>query len=358
YKRQAKKPKYIDRLQSFDISKLKEPNDYNQVLLRLLNSPNIGSKHWVFEQYDYMVRTNTIVLPNHGDAAVLRIKETGKSIALTTDGNGRYCYLDPELGGQIAVAEAARNVVCVGATPIALTDCLNFGNPEKPEIMWQFIETVTGIAEACKILETPVTGGNVSFYNETEGVAIYPTPVIGMLGLIEEYLPTDSRRYLPTSGFIKDADYIVLLGETKDELGGSEFLKVIHNQVAGKPPSLDLNRESALQKAVLSAIRAGLINSAHDCAEGGLAVAIAESCIAGNIGARIGLPAKKFMPSASLFSESQSRIIVSVAEKNLARLERLVVTYHIPITVLGLVGGERLHIGLNERGRGRRDGLR
>ncbi|MCX7920214.1 MAG: phosphoribosylformylglycinamidine synthase subunit PurL [bacterium] len=355
YNRPAKKPKYIDTLQSVDLSKLREPNDYNQVLLRLLNSPNIGSKQWIYEQYDHMVRTNTIVLPGQGDAAVLRIKKTNTAIAVTTDGNGRYCYLDPNLGGRIAVAEAARNCVCVGAKPIAITDCLNFGNPEKPEIMWQFIEAVNGIAEACKTLGTPVTGGNVSFYNETEGVAIYPTPVIGMLGLIEHY-QSNPRRYT-TFGFKHDSDYIVLLGETKEELGGSEYLKVIHNRVAGKPPSLDLEKEMRLHQAVLTAIAHGFIHSAHDCAEGGLAVALAECCLAGNIGAKVNLPAKRFMPSVALFSESQSRIIVSVAEKNLTRLEKIMLQYHVPMTVLGLVGGKQLHIGLNERGRGRRDHL-
>jgi phosphoribosylformylglycinamidine synthase subunit PurL len=355
YNRPSKKPKYIDRLQSFNPSKLKEPKDYNQVLLRLLNSPNIGSKHWVYEQYDHMVRTNTIVLPNQGDAAVLRLKDTDKAIALTTDGNGRYGYLDPKLGGKIAVAEAARNVVCVGATPIAITDCLNFGNPEKPEIMWQFIETVTGIIEACKSLSTPVTGGNVSFYNETEGEGIYPTPVIGMLGLIENYNSTH-HNYVSLD-FKQEADYIVLLGETYNELGGSEYLKVIHNRVAGKPPKLDLEFELKLQKSVLAAIKIEIIKSAHDCAEGGVAVAVAECCITGNIGANINLPAKEFLPSASLFSESQSRIIVTVAESKLSQLERIMVKYQIPLTILGLVGGTSLHLGLSERGRGRRDQL-
>jgi phosphoribosylformylglycinamidine synthase len=355
YHRPVKQPKYISKLQSVDLSKLKEPNDYNRVLLTLLNSPNIGSKHWVYEQYDHMVRTNSIVLPGHGDAAVLRIKETDTAIALTTDGNGRYCYLDPELGGKIAVAEAARNCVCVGAKPIAVTDCLNFGNPEKPEIMWQFMEAVTGMAEACRILETPVISGNVSFYNETEGAAIYPTPVIGMLGIIEQY-QGNHKKYI-SLGFKKEADYIVLLGETNDELGGSEYLKRIHKKVVGKPPSLDLKKEASLQNAVLSAISAGMIHSAHDCAEGGLAVAIAECCMVGNLGAKINLPAKKYSPSAALFSESQSRIIVSIAENNLSRLEQIMVKYHIPMTVLGVVGGTNLHIGLNERGRGRRDHL-
>jgi phosphoribosylformylglycinamidine synthase len=221
--------------------------------------------------------------------------------------------------------------------------------------MWQFIETVTGIIEACKSLSTPVTGGNVSFYNETEGEGIYPTPVIGMLGLIENYNATKPN-YV-SLGFKHEADYIVLLGETYNELGGSEYLKVIHNRVAGKPPKLDLAFELALQKSVLAAIKSGIINSAHDCAEGGLAVAIAESCIARNIGATVNLPAKGFLPSASLFSESQSRIIVSVAETKLSQLERIMVKYEIPMIVLGLVGGTSLHLGLSERGRGRRDHL-
>lgn len=335
YNRPQQKPAYLEKGQP--LLDLPAPKDYNEVLLKLIGSSNIGSKERVYEQYDHMVRTNTELLPGKGDAAILRIKGTQKAIAVTTDGNGRYCYLDPYIGGMIAVAEAARNVICVGAKPLAITNCLNFGNPEKPDVMWQFQKVVEGMSQACKIFNTPVTGGNVSFYNESEEIAIYPTPIVGMLGIIEGY-------HLDGMGFKDQQDMIILLGETKEELGGSEYLKQICGYVAGKSPILDLVMEKNIQSACLQAIQQGIIKSAHDCSEGGLATALAECCIAGNIGAEITLDATFIQPHYLLFSESQSRIIVSLKKEKLDDLEKLASANGVTFSILGKVGGGRLRI--------------
>ncbi|MEW6620765.1 MAG: phosphoribosylformylglycinamidine synthase subunit PurL [bacterium] len=337
YRRPQQKPAYLDKVQNFDTDNLPKLDNYNEILLKLITSPNIGLKEKVYEQYDHMVRTNTEVLPGKGDAAVLNIKGTQKAIAVTCDGNGRYCYLDPYVGGMIAVAEAARNVVCVGAKPLAITNCLNFGNPEKPEVMWQFQKVVEGMIQACNILNTPVTGGNVSFYNESEDVAIYPTPVIGMLGIIDGYRGSGI-------GFKDEDDIIVLLGETKEELGGSEYLKVLHHQVAGKPPMIDLEWENNIQSTCLAAIQQGIIKSAHDCAEGGLAIALAECCIVGNIGAEITLDSEFIEPHYLLFAESQSRIILSLKKENLDDLEKLASLYQVTFSILGKVKQGHLRI--------------
>ncbi|HEC93551.1 MAG TPA: phosphoribosylformylglycinamidine synthase subunit PurL, partial [Candidatus Atribacteria bacterium] len=246
--RKGKRPEFLGSVNQLDLSEISQPDDYNQVLLRLLGSPNIMSKEKIYEHYDYMVRNNTI-LPPGDDAAVLRIKRTKKAIALTTDGNGRYCYLDPLMGGKIAVAEAARNLSCKGALPRAVTDCLNFGNPEKETIYWQLEEAIKGISEACRVLETPVISGNVSLYNESKGEAIYPTPVIGMAGIIEDY------KHICSMEFKNSGDLIVLLGENKEELGGSEYLKVIHNLEKGIPPQIDLLKERAVQNVCREAIK-------------------------------------------------------------------------------------------------------
>ncbi|MFH1710468.1 MAG: AIR synthase related protein, partial [bacterium] len=299
-----------------------------------------------YEQYDHMVQTNTVALPGAADAAVLRLKDSGKAISLTTDGNGAYCYLDPFTGGMIAVCEAARNVVCTGAEPIALTNCLNFGNPEKPDVMWQFKQTVEGMIEACKALNIPVISGNVSFYNENNGVAVYPTPVIGMLGLIDGDIGNEIKRC--TMDFKAKGDVIVLLGSNKDELGGSEYLKVIHGKVAGCPPELDLSVEKSVQQTCLEAIRNGLVRSAHDTSEGGLAAAVSECCITGNIGAMLSLM-DDLSPVALLFSETQSRIILSISPENLFLLEKIAVRYRARIDVIGKVGGNNLTLKKGSR---------
>lgn len=333
-----KVPDYINTVNAHDFSKYEEPADYNAALIKLLESPNIADKNWVYEQYDHMVRLGTVLLPGH-DASVIRILGTNKAIAVKTDCNGRYCYLDPYEGGKSAVAESARNVVCCGARPLGITDCLNFGNPEKPEIFWQFAECVRGIRTAVKYFNTPVTGGNVSFYNESEGVAIYPTPVVGMLGLIDDVSKTCS------SNFKDDNDLILIAGDTTNEIGGSEYLKVIHNIVAGPPPVLNLKKEKALQDFLLDAIKNGLLKSCHDCSDGGLAVCIAESCILGNIGADVDLNINPILqPSVSLFSETQSRAVMSIDEKNVAAFNSLAEQYGVPVYMLGRVGGSNLKI--------------
>jgi len=310
---------------------------YNEALIRLLSSPSIASKEWVFRQYDHMVRTNTVVLPG-SDAAVVRLKGTKKALAMSVDCNGRYCYLDPRTGGRIAVAESARNCVCAGARPLAITNCLNFGNPYDPEVYWAFVECVAGMGEACRALNTPVTGGNVSFYNESPGAAVYPTPTVGMIALMDDV----DRRL--TQSFKKQGHVIALLGETRDEIGGSEYLKVIHGKVAGLPPDLNLEREKALQEAVLEAAGAGILQSAHDCAEGGLAVALAECCVSDAerpVGAAVecasGLRADRL-----LFSESQSRVVVSLEKGNAEKLKKIASRCHVPFTEIGVTGGEKL----------------
>lgn len=337
-----------------------EPAPLEDVLRQMLRSPNLASKHWVYRQYDHMVRTNTILLPG-ADAAVLRVKETRRAIALTLDGNGRYCYLNPRAGARLAVAEACRNLVVTGALPIACTNCLNFASPEHPEVMWAFSEVIDGMAEACTIFETPVTGGNVSFYNETEGRGVYPTPVIGMLGVIEgvNYFPThhgnaerrpSSRSPLPiTPWFKSEGDLIVLLGRTGDDLGGSEYLAWIHGVVGGDVPALDLRQERAVQRACLAAIGEGIIKSAHDCSDGGLAIALVECCFSSHrreaIGADIVLTTEGVLsPISLLFSETPSRILVTIAPEDLAALERIARSWHVPYTVLGRVGGTHFRI--------------
>jgi phosphoribosylformylglycinamidine synthase len=339
--RPFEKPDYIDKVQKLDMKKLKAPKDLNKVLLQLLSSPNIANKRWVYEQYDHMVQTNTVVLPGAADAAVLRIKGTGKAISLTTDGNGRFCYLDPFVGGMIAVCEAARNVVCTGAEPVALTNCLNFGNPEKPDVMWQFKEVVEGMVDACKALNVPVISGNVSFYNENNGVAVYPTPVIGMLGIIEA--KTENEIKYSTMDFKDKGDIIILLGENKDELGGSEYLKVVHKIVAGVPPELNISIEKSIQQTCLEAIRLGLVKSSHDISEGGLAVALSECCVAGKTGAMLSMM-NELPPVPLLFSETQSRIIITIAPESLFLFEKLTTKHRASMEVIGKVGGSSLMI--------------
>ena len=339
YTREKKKPKYLDKVTKLGLSSIKIPKDLNEVLLELLGSPTISSKRWVYEQYDTMVRTGTVVGPG-SDAGVLRLRKTGKLIALSTDCNPRYCYLNPYLGAVIAVSESARNLVCSGAKPVAITNCLNFGNPYKPEVYWAFAECVRGMGDACKKFDTPVTGGNVSFYNEDPNGAVYPTPVIGMLGVI------DNIRYVTTQWFKDEGDVIVLLGKCKEELGGSEYLKIIHNKIQGNPPELDLDYEQKIQQACLEAIYSNIVKSAHDCSEGGLAVALAECCISSSdrqTGAQIVLDSK-IRTDALLFGESQSRIVISLNKENLPRLMKIASRYEVNCSVIGEVKGERLKI--------------
>jgi len=339
YNRPIKKPDYIEELKKTDLSSLKIPSDLNEVLLDLMDTPNIASKKWIYSQYDHMVRTDSVLLPG-SDAAVIRVKGTSKGVAMTSNCNSRYCYLDPYLGGQLTVAENARNIVCSGARPLAVTDCLNFGNPEKPEIMWQFAEAVKGISDACRAFETPVVSGNVSLYNETKGEAIYPTPTVAMVGLLEN-VNLHCSQWFKNSG-----DVIVLLGKNKNELGGSEYLKLVHKMVAGAAPELDIELEKSVQKTCLQAIEAGIIESAHDCAEGGLAVALAECCISGpkQLGATIEIYWEGNRRDALLFGESQSRIILSLNKRYMDKLEDIACQHDTPLEVMGEVGGEHLLI--------------
>jgi phosphoribosylformylglycinamidine synthase II len=338
YNRPIAKPKYLEETRNFDISTIPIPNNLDEVLLTLLSTPTLASKRWIYEQYDYMVRTNTLTLPG-SDAAVVRIKGTTKGVAMTVNCNSKYCYLDPYIGAGIAVAESARNLACSGAKPLAITDCLNFGSPENPEVMWQFDQAINGMSEACLKLNTPVVSGNVSFYNETQGTAIYPTPTVGMVGLIENI---DTHM---TQWFKNEGDLIVLLGQTREEFGGSEYLKEIHGKVCGAPPELNLEMELKLIQALLKASEEGIINSAHDISEGGLAVAISESCFTPNalVGVEIKVPSL-IRKDAILFSESQGRAIVSLSKKNLDKFKELIERLDLPMEIIGRVKGTRLLI--------------
>jgi phosphoribosylformylglycinamidine synthase len=305
-----------------------------EAFLRLLGSPNVASKRWAFEQYDSFVGGQIVRGPGH-DAAIVRIEGTLKAMALATDGKGRFGALDPYLGAAHSVAEAARNVAAVGAKPLAITNCLNFGNPERPEVMWQFSEAVRGMADACTALGTPVTGGNVSFYNESGNSAIWPTPVVGMLGLLDDY------RLAVRSGFPRPGLYIYLLGETLAELGGTEFAEVVLGRLSGRPPSLDLDREAALLRVLQRAARDDLLESAHDCSDGGLAITLAESAIAGDTGFAVSLPGD-LPPHVTLFAESASRAVVGVAPERASRFEDLAGALHVPFARLGETGGPRM----------------
>ncbi len=339
YYRESKKPEYIDKLTNVNFGDLQEIKDLNSALIKLLSAPNITNKSWIYHQYDHTVGTNTVIKPGF-DAAVVRIKKTNKAISVKTDCNGRYVYLNPRRGTMIAVAEAARNVACTGAIPIAITNCLNFGNPYDPEIFWQFKEAIEGMKEACIELETPVTGGNVSFYNESKNYKVYPTPVIGMLGLIEDV------KYITSSYFKDKGDLIYLIGETKDEIGGSEFLKIFFNRVEGEIPDIDLKLEKKTIDILLQSIKLGLIKSAHDVSDGGIAVALAECCVMNRkkkVGAEISLDID-FRKDFYLFSESQSRFVVTVDQNNQMQFEKLFSSSGIKLEKIGIVGGNRLKI--------------
>ncbi|MEH7334053.1 phosphoribosylformylglycinamidine synthase subunit PurL [Neobacillus drentensis] len=314
YQKPSQEPAYFREFQAME-NEVPPVADLKETLLKILSQPTVASKEWVYEQYDHMVRTNTVVAPG-SDASVVRIRGTRKALAMTTDCNSRYVYLDPETGGKIAVAEAARNIVCSGAEPLAITDNLNFGSPEKPEVFWQIEKAADGISEACRILETPVIGGNVSLYNETSGTAIYPTPVIGMVGLVTDL------DHITTQHFKNTGDLIYLLGETKEEFGGSELQKLVHGKVFGKAPALNTTLEKDRQNQVLAAIRAGVVQSAHDLSEGGLAVALAESLFNGNgLGAEVKIAGNSV---SALFSETQSRFLLSVKKEHQVEFESLV----------------------------------
>uniref|UniRef100_UPI0003789F4D phosphoribosylformylglycinamidine synthase subunit PurL n=1 Tax=Halalkalibacterium ligniniphilum TaxID=1134413 RepID=UPI0003789F4D len=313
YHKPSKMPAYYEEFQQQE-QWIPTINDVKDTFLHLLAQPTIASKEWVYDQYDYMVQTNTVVSPG-SDAAVVRIRDTKKALAMTTDCNSRYLYLDPEVGGKIAIAEAARNIVCSGGLPLGVTDCLNYGNPEKPEIFWQLEKSTDGMSEACRVFETPVIGGNVSLYNETNGEAVYPTPVIGMVGLIEDV------EHITTQSFKHAGDLIYLIGDTKAEFGGSELQKLVNGQISGKAPQIDLEVEKKRQHQLLEAIRQGLVSSAHDVAEGGLSVAVAESMMDGAVGANITIDGEWV---TELFAESQSRFLVSIPKEKQSQFEALV----------------------------------
>jgi phosphoribosylformylglycinamidine synthase subunit PurL len=353
YHRPMSEPGYLKDVQRLDLAGLAASmpayaSDSSAVLLRLLASPTIATKRWAYRQYDHMVRTNTINLPGLG-AGVVRVKGTERALAMSVDGNGRYSYLAPRLGAMLAVAEAARNVACTGARPLAATNCLNFGNPERPEIMWQFGQAVEGISEACVALGVPITGGNVSLYNETDGNAIYPTPVIGVVGLLEH-----ADRVIG-SRFVEAGDVIVLLGESRGELGGSEYLKLVYDQVRGAPPALDLDRERKLQALLVSLAEARLIRSADDCSDGGIAVTLAECCFGSGIGAEVSIdsagPGTHVLQNdhAALFGESASRVIVSATPERVAMVLAQAAAAGVPAQALGRTGGSRLRIATGGR---------
>jgi phosphoribosylformylglycinamidine synthase len=330
YTRESAEPSYLIETRKFDFTKLPQPKDITGAFKKIFSSPNIVSKKWVYEQYDSTVRTNTIVGPGC-DAAVVHIKDTDKALAMKTDCNSRYVYLNPKVGTKIAVAESARNIVCSGGIPLAITNCLNFGNPYKPENYWQFSQAIEGMGEACRFFKTPVTGGNVSFYNESPNAAVYPTPTIGMVGLVEKLIN------VTTSFFKSQGDLIYVLGEDFEELGGSEYLKIIHGKVAGDCPHIDLQVELNLHETILTLIEIRLIESAHDVSEGGIICALAECSIMNEenlIGAEVNIPIKT-REDFSLFSESQSRVIVSVKEKSKKEFESILIKKKQHHTLLG-----------------------
>jgi phosphoribosylformylglycinamidine synthase len=320
-----------------DHVKLGERSDLTGDLKRLLASASICSKRWIYQQYDSMVQTNTVEGPGAGDGGVIRLKGSRQALSMALDGNGRWCYLDPKLGAMHAVAEAARNVACTGATPVGATNCLNFGNPEKPHIMWQFSQVIDGITKACEELEVPITGGNVSFYNETLGEGIYPTPVLGIVGIL------DSVDKAAFPHFREASRAVVLLrgsdpGDATDaevEFGSSEYAKEILGELWGFPPALELEREASLQRAIVELISAGLVDSAHDCSEGGLAVALAEVAFAKGIGCRIDLASQGLLPEFVLFGEDASRIVISCDPTRVSRIKEVAAQYGLLADLLG-----------------------
>ena len=348
YTRPLREPSGRDELQRIPKEVLRAAPRPADALLELLGSPTVASKEWIYRQYDYMVRTNTVA-PAGAGAGVVRVKGTARGLAMSVDGNGRFAFLDPRQGARLAVAEAARNVACAGALPIGATNCLNFGNPERPEIMWQFAEAVAGIGEACRALEVPITGGNVSLYNETEGRPILPTPVIGVVGVIEDASRVLTR-VIPTEGL-----EILLLGDNPGELGGSEYLKIVHGLLRGRAPRLDLARERALHRLLVDFAAKGLIRSAHDCAEGGFAVALGECCFdAGGLGADVHIPAAASdggvdLMAATLFGESASRVLVSAAAEQADAVLQEARAAGVPAARIGRAQGTAIRVAVDGR---------
>jgi phosphoribosylformylglycinamidine synthase len=335
YERPLTRPADLDALQADEPGALPRPTDLRAELLRLLASPSLCSRSWVTDQYDRYVLGNT-VLAQPEDAGIVRVSEdTGAGVALATDGNGRYCRLDPYTGAQLVLAEACRNVAATGAEPIAVTDCLNFGSPEDPEVMWQFAETCRGLREACQQLGLPVTGGNVSFYNSTGDAAIHPTPVVGVLGVLD-----DVTRRTPMA-FRNPGDTLLLLGATREELGGSAWAWEVHGHLGGRPPAVDLQAEKALSQVLIAAAREGLLTAAHDLSDGGLAIALVESCLRGDSGARIALDGDAFV---ALFSESAGRAVVAVSPGQQDQVTALCSRHGVPVQEIGVVEGDALSV--------------
>ncbi|TVR17850.1 MAG: phosphoribosylformylglycinamidine synthase subunit PurL [Balneolaceae bacterium] len=339
YVREAERPAYLDDVQGFDVDSLNHPDDHNEIVKKLLSSPNIASKRWVHEQYDTMVRTNTVNAPGASNSGVIRIKGSKKGLAAKTDCNGRYVYLNPRKGGQIAVAESARNVVCSGAKPVAITNCLNFGNPYKPDVYWTFKEALGGMGDACRALGTPVTGGNVSLYNENPKGAIFPTPVIGMLGIVE-----DVEKHTMTPGFKNEGDTVFYVGADRKGLGGTEYLKAIHGLTIGDAPDIDLDLEVKLQEILLELIKSGMVNAAHDCSDGGLVATLCEMAIFSGIGANLSLDDLNGTVYEKLYSEAQSGVVVTVAPANLPTFEKKLAESQLSYTKIGKTGGTALSI--------------
>jgi phosphoribosylformylglycinamidine synthase subunit PurL len=355
YRRPTEEPEYLKQMPVLKLDDLAVDDASTNArrgtaaLLQLLGSPTIASKHWVYRQYDHMVQTNTVNLPGMG-AGVLRIKGTNSALAMSVDCNSRYCYLDPHLGAMHALAEAARNVACTGARPLGATNCLNFGNPERPAIMWQFAKAVEGLGAACRALSVPITGGNVSLYNETDGKAIYPTPVVGVVGLLAKADQVVAR------AFRNAGDAIILLGESRGELGGSEYLSVVQGVVGGRPPALDLAAERAVQNLLVDLADSRLIRSAHDCSDGGIAVTLAECCFdTGGIGAEVALEAVQVSSRrginevAALFGESASRVVVSATLADVADVLAQAAAAGVPARVVGQTGGSQLRVAVGGR---------
>jgi phosphoribosylformylglycinamidine synthase subunit PurL len=339
YHKEDSEPLYYQEKKNTDLRHINQKEDSNDVLKKLISSPNIASKEWIYRQYDHQVGANTVVLPG-SDAAVVRVRGTKKGIAMTTDCNSRYVYLDPYKGGALAVAEAARNLVCSGAKPLGVTDCLNFGNPEKPEIFWQFKQACLGVADACRALGTPVTGGNVSLYNETSGEAVLPTPTIGMVGVVEDLA------HRTTQEFKAVGDEIIVVGGLLGSLAGSEYLAVCHAMEAGNISAVDLTYEKKVQEFTLEQIKAGRVRSAHDCAEGGLAVAVAESCVGSGLGAKLELNCEERV-DALLFGEAPTRIILSVPAGKGAEIVDAAKLQGVYAWKVGSVFGNRLDVSVN-----------